>query len=98
MQADRLYLVEDAIHAKKAWLGLSANYQPTNAFRASTLENDIICYRCAPDMDVKHWLDDMQHLYYSLCEMNKDCLCYERRILYRARSSLPIILVRGELL
>lgn len=70
----QLHLVKRAIYAKQAWESLRSVYQPRNSLWASTLESDIITYRCQPSMKITCWLNDMQRLYNTLCGTDPDCM------------------------
>ena len=69
---NQLHLVENSAYAKDAWDNLRSVYQPNNSLRASTIKSQIMTYRCSADMDVSKWLDDMQRLYNSLCNLEVD--------------------------
>ena len=66
---NQLHLVEHTLYAKNAWESLRSVYQPNNSLRASTIKGQIMTYRCSAEMDVSKWLDDMQRLYNSLCNL-----------------------------
>jgi gag-polypeptide of LTR copia-type len=66
----QLHLVKRAIYAKQAWESLRSIYQPRNSLRATTIKGHIMTYRCQSDMNVAKWLNDMQSLYNSLCDLD----------------------------
>jgi hypothetical protein len=72
--ASQLHLVKRAKYAKRAWEALRSVYQPRNSLRASTIKGQIMAYRCQSDMDVAKWLNDMQRLYNSLCDLDPDSM------------------------
>jgi hypothetical protein len=68
----QLHLVQDAIYARQAWESLRSYYQPHNSLRAASIKGQIMTYRCTSDMNVSIWLNDMQRLYNSLCDLETD--------------------------
>jgi gag-polypeptide of LTR copia-type len=65
-------LVKRAKYAKQAWDTLRSVYQPRNSLRAATIKRQIMVNRCQSDMDVAKWLNNMQRLYNSLCDLNTE--------------------------
>ena len=68
--SQQLHLVQLAKYAKQAWEALRSTYQPRNSLRAATIKSQIMSYRCTTDMNVATWLNDMQRLYNSLCDLD----------------------------
>jgi hypothetical protein len=69
-----LHLVKRTRYAKQAWESLRSVYQPRNSLRAVTIRTKIMTYSRQSDMDIASWLTDMQQLYYTLCNLDTDCL------------------------
>ena len=67
-----MHLVKHAKYAKQGWESLHSVYQPRNLLRASTLKTQIMSYRCYQDMDISKWLNNIQELYNSLCDLDTD--------------------------
>lgn len=70
----RIHLVKQVRYAKQAWQCLRSVYQPLNPPGAASIKDSIVAYRCTSDMDVARWVDDMQRLYNTLCNMDTECL------------------------
>ncbi len=68
----QLHLVQDVTYAKQAWESLRSFYQPHNSLHATSMKGQIMTYHCTSDMNVTSWLNDMQHLYNSLCDLETD--------------------------
>ena len=66
----QLHLVKCATYAKQAWESLRSVYQPRNSLRTATMKGQIMAYRCQSDMNVAKWLNDMQRLHNSLCDLD----------------------------
>ena len=66
----QLHLVKHATYAKQAWESLCLVYQPRNSLHAATMKGQIMDYRCQSDMNVIKWLNNMQRLHNSLCDLN----------------------------
>jgi gag-polypeptide of LTR copia-type len=72
LPAHQLHLVKRSEYAKRAWESLRSVYRPRNSLRTSTIKAQIMTYRCQSDMNVAQWLNDMQALYNSLCDLDTD--------------------------
>jgi gag-polypeptide of LTR copia-type len=70
----QLHLVKRVRYAKQAWDSLRSVYQPRKSHRASTIKGQIMAYRCLPDMNIATWLNDMQRLYNSLCDLDTESM------------------------
>jgi hypothetical protein len=70
----QLHLVKRVIYAKQAWESLRSVYQPRNSLRGATIKSQIMSYRCQSDMNIAIWLNDMQCLYNSLCDLDPECM------------------------
>lgn len=70
----QLHLVMHAKYAKEAWESLRSMYQTRSTLLAATRKNQIMAYRCQPEMNIERWLNDMQRLYNSLCNLDTDCM------------------------
>ena len=68
----QLHLVKRVTYAKQAWESLRSVYQPRNSLRAATMKGQIMAYCCQSDMNVARWLNDMQRLYNSLCDLDNE--------------------------
>lgn len=68
----QLHLVKRAKYAKQAWESLRSVYQPRNSLRAATIKGQIMSYRCESNMNISKWLNDMQTLYNSLCDLDTE--------------------------
>jgi hypothetical protein len=68
----QLHLVKRTQYVKKAWNSLHLLYQPRNSLHATTIKGQIMGYHCQPDMDVAKWLNDMQLLHNSLCDLDTE--------------------------
>ena len=65
----QLHLALHVQYAKELWDNLRSIYQPQNSLHAITIKGQIMTYRCTADMNVARWLNNMQHLYNSLCDL-----------------------------
>jgi gag-polypeptide of LTR copia-type len=70
--SNRMHLVKRFPYAKQAWENLKSTYQPRNSLRASALKSDITAFRCQLHMDVIQWLNDMQQLFNTLCDIDPE--------------------------
>jgi hypothetical protein len=70
----QMHLVEDKVYTKQAWIKVCNIYKPHNSTRAQSLKGDITSYRCTPDMDVLHWLTDIQRMYADLYRIDRHCM------------------------
>jgi gag-polypeptide of LTR copia-type len=65
-----LHLVKHTKYAKKAWKALRSVYQPHNFLRTSIIRGQLTSYCCTSNMNIFKWLNDMQRLYNSLCDLD----------------------------
>ncbi len=58
--SQQLHLVQNVEYAKQAWEKLWSTYQPRNSLHVATIKGQIMTYQCSADMNMAHWLNDMQ--------------------------------------
>lgn len=71
---NQIHLFKQVRYAKQAWQCLRSVYKPLNPLGAASIKDSIVAYRCTSDMDVAQWVDNMQRLYNTLCNMDTECL------------------------
>jgi hypothetical protein len=65
----QLHSAQNAKYAKQAWENLHSVYQLQNSLHVATIKGHIMTYQCTPNMNTAIWLNDMQCLYNSLCDL-----------------------------
>lgn len=68
--SDILPLAQDLPYAKQGQDTLLSTYQPRNTTCATSVQADITSYHCTPDMDIAHWLRNMQWQFSILWDMD----------------------------
>jgi len=71
---DMLYLIRRSTSAKQAWNSLCTSLQPANSTRALAIKQRIVSYNCESSFNVVTWLDDCQHQYDELCNMDPESM------------------------
>jgi hypothetical protein len=72
LPSTQLHLIQNIKYAKQAWDNLRSMYQSQNSLQAATIKGQIMAYCCTVDMNMAKWLNDMQCLYNSHCDLDID--------------------------
>jgi gag-polypeptide of LTR copia-type len=87
--SDQIYLIQNTPYAAQAWNNLCDYYQPHNSSRSQVIKKDIFSSQCSPNMDVARWLNDMQHLYSLLGDMDANSTFPDREFTCAIIDNLP---------